>query len=61
MDHLLTLATLFPALLAVLYAVLLVLLAARDRQHVSIGARRYLLPTLLVAGLAGYRHRDIVS
>lgn len=52
MDHLLTLATLFPALLAVLYAVLLVLLAARDRQHVSIGARRYLLPTLLVAGLA---------
>jgi len=52
MDHLLSLATLFPALLAVLYAALLVLLAARDRQHVSVGARRYLLPTLLVAGLA---------
>ncbi|HML24612.1 MAG TPA: ATP-binding protein [Aggregatilinea sp.] len=47
---------LLPATLVATYAVLLLLLAARDRAAIGIGARRWLIPALFVAGIAAAVH-----
>ncbi len=47
---------LLPATIVVAYAVLLILLAARDRAAIGIGARRWLVPALFVAGVGTALH-----